>query len=96
VAGGWANSDRRERLPADWAKRRAAVLKRDRGYCQIQGPRCVLTATEVDHIVAGDDHEPSNLQAACEPCHQAKTNSERPKLAPRRRPPEPHPGMIGG
>lgn len=93
---GWANSDRRARLPADWPKRRAAVLRRDHHYCQIRGPRCVLTATEVDHIVAGDNHDLANLQAVCEPCHRAKTNAERPKLPPRKRPPESHPGMIGG
>lgn len=103
--GGWANSDRRARLPADWPKRQRACLRRDpvctcRGEldgCRLHlGRPCSSPSTEADHLVRGDDHSPENLGGKCHPCHERKTIAERLKLAPRRRPPEPHPGMIGG
>ena len=57
---------------------------------------CDRHATDVDHVVAGDDHSPSNLQALSLPCHRAKTARERQEQAARmaamrRRTPEPHP-----
>ena len=74
----WATSDRSRRLPGSstWARIRAAVLDRDQHLCQINGTGCRLIATEVDHIVAGDDHRLENLQAACRPCNQAKAQQE--------------------
>ena len=74
----WATSDRSRRLPSSstWARIRAAVLNRDQHLCQINGPSCRLIATEVDHIVPGDDHRMENLQAACSVCHRAKTQAE--------------------
>jgi hypothetical protein len=36
----------------------------------------MLPATDVDHIVAGDDHEPSNLQALCRFHHARKSARE--------------------
>jgi 5-methylcytosine-specific restriction enzyme A len=72
----WSGSDRRDRLPADWAERRGAVLARDGGRCRIALPGCIGTAVEVDHIVPGDDHELINLRAACVPCHRIKSASE--------------------
>lgn len=89
----WANSDRASRLPADWPRRRAAVLRRDAHTCRLGYPKiCTLLATEVDHRTRGDDHALSNLQAVCAPCHQHKTNHvDRPK---RTRPPNQHPGLT--
>lgn len=94
---GWKGSTRRARLPADWKKRRARVLRRDRYQCQIAGPDeipCLAPANEVDHIEPGDDHRLDNLQAACHECHKRKTIEERPTKTKRRRPPEAHPGFI--
>lgn len=89
---GWSNSDRRKRLPADWPQRRRLVLDRDRRLCRLRyAGICTTVATDVDHIVAGDNHELTNLQAACRPCHTHKTNLER---ATTRRPAERHPGLT--
>lgn len=89
---GWANSTRRARLPKDWTKRRARILKRD-PLCRIAGPTCTSRSTEVDHVIPSDDHSDSNLQGLCAPCHQAKTLAERPRPASRRRTPETHPAL---
>jgi 5-methylcytosine-specific restriction protein A len=52
------------------------VLDRDRGQCQIRGPKCTQLATEVDHIVSradgGQVFDPANLRAACRPCNAAR------------------------
>lgn len=65
----WATSDRRRRLPPNWANKRARVLRRD--------PLCrmchVEPSTEVDHINNNDDHAMANLQGLCSACHLAKT-----------------------
>ncbi|QIG58675.1 HNH endonuclease [Gordonia phage DatBoi] len=54
-------------------------LEMDGHACQIQGPECTLTATEVDHKIpvaegGGDDLE--NLQSVCPECHKPKTHAE--------------------
>ncbi|MBV9292644.1 MAG: HNH endonuclease [Frankiales bacterium] len=97
----WEKSDRRERLPLDWPQRRAQVLERDGSRCQLQYDACAGVATDVDHIVPGDDHRLTNLQAACQPCHALKSAREgvaaRARVRDlRRRPTEPHPGICGG
>jgi 5-methylcytosine-specific restriction endonuclease McrA len=62
---------------------RKRVLFRDRGLCQIGGPLCTVTATEVDHIVpladGGAAHDETNLRAACKPCNVSLANHKRPK-----------------
>lgn len=60
----WDTSTRRSRLPSDWPKRRARILKRD-PLCRIAGPACTARSTEVDHVIANDDHRDSNLQGLC-------------------------------
>lgn len=68
----WAGSDRRSRLPANWAAIRRRVLRRDR-LCR----NCLAEpSTEVDHIVHGDNHTMANLQGLCSACHLAKTLAE--------------------
>jgi 5-methylcytosine-specific restriction endonuclease McrA len=85
-----------EPLPKDWYRIRARVLRRDGYRCRIGYDCCVGEATQVDHRIpasrGGTDDE-SNLQAACRACHDRKTILER-RLPSRRRPPEPHPGVI--
>ncbi|WP_329520522.1 HNH endonuclease [Spirillospora sp. NBC_01491] len=97
----WENSNRADRLPKDWRRTRARILRRDRRTCQLTGPDCIGTATEVDHIQAGDDHDPANLQAVCTRCHASKsgheggTASTQARAArPRLRPAESHPGLL--
>ncbi|WDM16753.1 HNH endonuclease [Streptomyces lavenduligriseus] len=75
----WQGSTRRSRLPKDWPRIRARVLRRDKGVCQAvfsDGRLCGQPATQVDHIVPGDDHRLANLQALCAWCHARKSASE--------------------
>ena len=59
-----------------WRKIRLAVLDRDGHICQIRGPKCLIDATDVDHIVpwraGGAFFDPSNLRAACGPCNRGR------------------------
>lgn len=103
---GWESSDRRARLPADWAKRRAAVLKRDGYQCTHvrwdTEQRCAEPATECDHVKPGDNHSYENLQSLCGYHHAQKTAREsaqaraRERYArpSRRRPDDDHPSVI--
>jgi 5-methylcytosine-specific restriction endonuclease McrA len=94
MAPPWASSRRKGRLPADWEARRRRVLHRDGHRCQIAGRDCAGVATEVDHVVPNDDHSLDNLQAACHPCHWAKSQAESAAARLRRaRPGERHPGL---
>lgn len=92
----WHGSDRAARLPPDWARRRARILRRD-PVCQV----CQLApSTQVDHVLPGDDHSEANLRGICGPCHATKSGREGGRAAaarrpPARRPPDPHPGLIG-
>lgn len=97
----WDGSDRRSRLPDDWPLRRIRVLRRDGYRCQHRdsaGVKCGEPANQVDHIVRGDNHDESNLQALCRFHHARKSSAEgaaarRPKPT-RRREPEKHPGDL--
>lgn len=71
-----------------WQKTRERILGRDAGLCQIKGPTCRVIATDVDHKVSKANgramgwttaqvEDDSNLQAACQSCHKAKTHVER-------------------
>lgn len=95
----WSTSDRASRLPSNWESEiQPNILARDRYKCKLRYPGCLDDATEVDHKIRGDNHAPSNLQAACERCHAKKSaregNEAKARLkALRRRPPERHPGL---
>lgn len=96
---GWCSSNRRERLPGDWKRRRRFVLLRDDYVCQLALAGCKGSATEVDHAVRGDDHSLGNLRAVCSECHKKKTSAEaqearRDKAARRFRPVDRHPGVL--
>lgn len=100
AGGGFAGSTRRDRLPKDWPKRRAKVLKRDNRICYVCGHP---GADGVDHVIPGDDHSETNLRAIhhhVEPyCHRTKSAREggqaaQAKRIPRNRPQEKHPGMV--
>ncbi|MGF0311370.1 HNH endonuclease [Rhodococcus sp. IEGM1428] len=67
------------RTGAGHAKRKAIVLARDKGRCQLRYPGCTGKGTEADHIInvaAGGVVTIDNMQAACESCHTAKTQEE--------------------
>ncbi|QBJ01181.1 HNH endonuclease [Mycobacterium phage Arissanae] len=93
----WADSDRRQNLPADWEQRRLAVLVDAEWLCEIEMAGCTRVATDVDHVKRGNDHSRRNLRAACGWCHDRKSSAEgvarrRELKARRKRPPERHPG----
>ena len=68
---------------------RRAVLDRSDGRCAIAGPRCDGAAVEADHIVpvaeGGAEHDVTNGQGVCTPCHAAKTAAEAARGRQRRR-----------
>lgn len=97
----WYTSDRAKRLPKDWPARKRTVYKRARGLCQAptHTPGCTGKGTEVDHIIAGDNHNLDNLQLLSHECHKEKTiqeniNRRRHAAHSRLLPPETHPGRI--
>lgn len=75
----WTCSSRRSRLPPGWPALRLETLRRDGWRCQIpgdDGALCLELANEVDHVIAGDNHDPQNLRAACRTCHARKSSAE--------------------
>lgn len=76
------------------------VLERDRGICYVCGR---AGANEADHVVPlhrGGAPHPANMRAIhAVPCHRDKTRAEtraaRHRFT-RSRPPESHPGYLGG
>ncbi|AKY03457.1 HNH endonuclease [Streptomyces phage Danzina] len=100
----WSGSDRQQRLPQNWAQIRRRILRRDGNRCVWvhEGKRCEEVATEVDHIIAGDNHDDSNLRSLCSWHHQRKSSSEgraaqlakRRQIEKRFRRNESHPGLL--
>lgn len=85
LARGWqrhqqGKSSSQRGYGSQWRKLRMLVMERDKWLCQpcLQQGR-PTPAYAVDHIVnkaEGGTDSPSNLQAICRPCHQAKTQQE--------------------
>jgi len=96
----WEGSTRKERLPDNWPQLRAIVLQRCGGRCEIlmrSGKRCHDKATDVDHIIHGDDHSLDNLQGICRWHHNRKSSAEgnaARTYTTSARPPERHPGEV--
>lgn len=98
---GWQGSTRKSRLPSDWPQIRKRILARDGGRCTwiIDGARCPMPATDVDHIIAGDNHDDSNLRSLCKSHHAKKSSAEGGRARRRQnryrieRPNEQHPGL---
>lgn len=93
----WNSSNRRKRLPKNWNSLRKTVLKRD-PQCKLRYEGCQSRSTEVDHVIAGDDHRLTNLQGVCGFCHRLKSSAEGRKANQERRslrlrPQEKHPGL---
>lgn len=78
----WQGTTRKQRLPRDWNTRRGVVLKRDANRCY----KCGAVATQVDHLLPGDDHSLRNLAAICYDCHKAKSALEGAQAASGNRP----------
>jgi 5-methylcytosine-specific restriction endonuclease McrA len=97
----WSSSNRRSQLPSDWERKRRRVMRRDNWECQIKGPGCLGSATDVDHVRRGGNHSDENLRAACRACHSRKSSAEgnarqNELKALKKRPVERHPGAIDG
>lgn len=78
MTGRWASSNRRSRLPADWAQRVAHTRDRAHGLCEAEKhePECGGVGAQCDHHIPGDDHSLENLRWLSDPCHRAKTQAE--------------------
>lgn len=77
----WPTTSRHSRgYGRAWDKLRKAILARDKHLCQPCLRKGKATpATAVDHKTPkakGGTDDPSNLQAICTPCHDAKTAQE--------------------
>lgn len=97
----WYTSDRRTRLPEEWARVRAMVRDRAHNHCQaeIHSVLCNGIGTDCDHIVPGDDNRLENLQWLNTHCHRMKTAKEtaernRRRKQQRKHPKEKNPGMF--
>lgn len=93
MARQWANSTRSQRLPPNWKSLRKYILLRDGFVCYVCHR---LGADNVDHIIAGDNHDETNLAAIHEvPCHRDKTIREREqnRKTTKRPKTDTHPGM---
>lgn len=98
MSGGWASSRRRQELPADWFRPggpRDRTLSAPRGRsCKLKFEGCTKFATQVDHIVPGNDHSDANLQSVCGPCHAKKSALEGVEARRAARPQKPiHPSL---
>jgi hypothetical protein len=64
-----------------WRKVRKVVLERDGYICRINGLKCTMTATEVDHVVPVEDggpvFDPENLRASCKPCNVGRAQRQK-------------------
>ncbi|MER7169160.1 HNH endonuclease [Micromonospora sp. NPDC000207] len=106
MSGGWAGSDRKARLPANWpALRREGLRRNPKRICHWCG---LPGGEDFDHKKAGDDHSQDNLDwihgrrsvergVSERNCHGEKSSAE--GLAARaktsnRRPKERHPGLL--
>lgn len=86
MTGQFQGSNRREDLAAigtgggvNWYRLRGHVKKRAGGRCEAtrgDNTRCTEEGTDCDHIVPGNNHDPSNLQWLCKVHHQLKTQAE--------------------
>lgn len=80
MTSNWHSSNRRDRLPANWAAIAKAATARGGGACEatlLDGTRCNQSPVDVDHIVPGANHSLDNLQLLCRKWHhRIKTNAE--------------------
>jgi hypothetical protein len=98
----WSTSTRRQSLPPDWAKRRAALLKANPtctcpGCPSCTGRPCTAPSTDADHLGHPDDHD--DLGAKCQACHGHRTQGQataarRALYARAKHRPERHPGLL--
>ena len=82
-SSGWKTSPRTESSKrtgtSRWQALRVKVLQRDGHMCQVRGPRCLVHATDVDHVIPthlGGADSIANAQSVCKPCHSDKTARE--------------------
>jgi len=101
MGDGWKNSNRVNELPSNWKQLRQVVLLRDGYQCTHVDDyvRCAQRATDVDHIVHGNNHSLNNLRSLCNWHHARKSSAEGNQSPNRRResirrPKPAHPGLL--
>lgn len=65
-------------------KRRVAFFLERGGRCEECGLKLLARRWEIDHIIAltnGGTNDPKNLRLLCEPCHKAKTRTDKGTMA---------------
>jgi 5-methylcytosine-specific restriction enzyme A len=82
----WDNSPEKRRQDAqtygsaEYKRNRTVAMRRDQWRCQIRTAGiCIGAASTCDHITPvsqGGSNRLDNLQAACQPCHAAKSAQE--------------------
>ena len=73
----WRDQDRNPAYYRGWKAARLACLQRAAWRCEIKGPQFTRTAVTADHIYGiRNDPGHKHLQAACQPCHDAKSQGE--------------------
>lgn len=94
MSGQWQGSTRRDRLPRDWRALCTATYTQYGHVCYL----CGEYASQIDHVIPGDDHELTNLRPICVRCHGRKSGREggiaRAVRYSRHRPEETHPGSL--
>lgn len=88
-------------MPPGWYKIRLRILERDGYQCthirqDSTGGRCPEKATDVDHIIPGDDHSDDNLRSLCGYHHRIKSSSEGGSAVHKKanKPKPKHPGQV--
>lgn len=99
----WANGGRTRTTTPEHRRWRTAVLRRDHWQCQQCGYQGrpgdgIMQADHIRNVAqGGDQYDPGNGRALCEPCHQPKTQAEAAAgraARSRKRPSERHPGLL--
>ena len=66
---------------AAWRRVRKLVLERDEFRCRVNGSKCLVEATEVDHIIpvdaGGRRLDMTNLRASCKPCNAGRASRQK-------------------
>ena len=99
----WANSQRRNQLPANWHKIRNQIRNRANNQCETtmaDGTRCPNQGTDCHHTGHPNNHNPDALQWVCRGHHniattqQATTAAKQKKQATTATRKAAHPGRI--
>lgn len=93
---GWKRTAPR-RPPSPEFRRLRLVVLEEEPVCRICGHAPSNTVDHIQPVARGGSDARGNLRGVCGPCNLRKAGASDSKpLATRMRPPERHPGMVGG